>query len=64
MDRQPLRLAALAAAAVPGLAPVSVEASPDDPADFSTAVVVDGEGQRYRTEPTYLEVAPDTEIVL
>lgn len=48
MDRQPLRLAALAAAAVPGLAPVSVEASPDDPADFSTAVVVDGEGQRWR----------------
>ena len=48
MDRQPLRLAALAAAAVPGLAPVSAEASPDDPADFSTAVVVDGEGQRWR----------------
>ena len=34
MDRQPLRLAALAAAAVPGLAPVSAEASPDDPADI------------------------------
>lgn len=37
MDRQPLRLAALAAAAVPGLAPVSVEASPDDPADIEAA---------------------------
>ena len=39
MHRQPLHLAALAAAAVPGLSPAAVEPSPDDSADFATAVV-------------------------
>ena len=48
MHRQPLHLAALAAAAVPGLTPTQVVASPDDPADFSAAVVVDEQGQRWR----------------
>lgn len=48
MHRQSLHLAALAAAAVPGLTPTAVTASPDDPADFSAAVVVDGQGQRWR----------------
>ncbi|WP_298713801.1 macrolide 2'-phosphotransferase [uncultured Micrococcus sp.] len=48
MHRQSLHLAALAAAAVPGLTPVSVVASPDDPADFSAAVVVDAQRQWWR----------------
>lgn len=48
MHRQPLHLAALAAAAVPGLTPTSAVTSPDDPADFSAAVVVDAQGQRWR----------------
>lgn len=48
MHRQPLHLAALAAAAVPGLSPAAVEPSPDDSADFATAVVVDTVGERWR----------------
>ncbi|MDO4240026.1 phosphotransferase [Micrococcus sp.] len=48
MHRQPLHLAALAAAAVPGLSPAAVEPSPDDTADFATAVVVDTAGERWR----------------
>lgn len=47
MHRQPLHLAALAAAAVPGLTPVSVEPSPDDSADVAAALVVDDAGQRW-----------------
>ena len=48
MHRQPLHLAALAAAAVTGLSPAAVEPSPDDSADFATAVVVDTSGERWR----------------
>ncbi len=48
MNRQPMHLAALAAAAVPGLSPTGVVASPDDPADFSSAVVLAEKGERWR----------------
>ncbi|MDY6055147.1 phosphotransferase [Micrococcus sp.] len=48
MNRQPLHLAALAAASVPGLCPATVEPSPDDPAEFSTAIVVDTAGERWQ----------------
>ncbi|PLC12420.1 hypothetical protein AUQ48_09450 [Kocuria flava] len=41
-------LAAVAAAGVPGLAPVAVSPSPDDDADFRSAVVLDAEGRRWR----------------
>lgn len=41
-------LAAVAAAGVPGLAPVAVGPSPDDDADFRSAVVVDSSGRRWR----------------
>ncbi|MFI7584261.1 phosphotransferase [Kocuria sp. M1N1S27] len=41
-------LAAVAAAGVPGLAPVAVGPSPDDDADFRSAVVVDAAGRRFR----------------
>ncbi|SJN23317.1 aminoglycoside phosphotransferase [Micrococcus lylae] len=48
MNRQPMHLAALAAAAVPGLSPTGVLASPDDPADFSSAIVLAERGERWR----------------
>ena len=48
MNRQPMHLAALAAAAVPGLSPTGVVASPDDHADFSSAVVLAARGERWR----------------
>ena len=41
-------LAAVAAAGVPGLAPVAVGPSPDDDADFRSAVVLDASGRRWR----------------
>lgn len=41
-------LAAVAAAAVPGLLPVSVGPSPDDDADFRSAVVADSSDRRWR----------------
>ncbi|MFI7744002.1 phosphotransferase [Kocuria rhizosphaericola] len=41
-------LAAVAAAGVPGLAPVAVGPSPDDDADFRSAVVVDATGRHWR----------------
>ena len=43
---------------------VTVQAGGDLITVDPTQYCLDGEGQRYRTEPTYLEVAPDTEIVL
>ncbi|KGH47404.1 hypothetical protein IN07_07250 [Modestobacter caceresii] len=43
---------------------VTVQAGGDPITVDPTQYCLDGEGQRYRTEPTYLEVAPDTEIVL
>nr|WP_166183814.1 macrolide 2'-phosphotransferase [Paenarthrobacter ureafaciens] len=45
--RTPLELAAIATAAVPGLAPTATAPSPDD-ADFDSALLMDGEGKRWR----------------
>lgn len=44
----PELLAAVAAAAVPGVAPVATGPSPDDAADFRSCVVQDSEGRRWR----------------
>ncbi len=46
--RTPLELAAIATAAVPGLAPTATAYSPDDDADFDSASLLDGEGKRWR----------------
>jgi aminoglycoside phosphotransferase (APT) family kinase protein len=43
-----MELAAIASAAVPGLAPTGVAGAPDDPADFESALVVDGAGKQWR----------------
>ena len=46
--RTPLELAAVATAAVPGLAPTATAYSPDDDADFDSALLLDAEGKRWR----------------
>lgn len=46
--RTPLELAAIATAAVPGLAPTAAAYSPDDDADFDSALLLDAEGKRWR----------------
>jgi macrolide phosphotransferase len=46
--RTPLELAAIATAAVPGLAPTATAYSPDDDADFDSALLLDAEGKRWR----------------
>ncbi|MCZ2825279.1 MULTISPECIES: DUF2771 family protein [unclassified Modestobacter] len=43
---------------------ITVQAGGEEITVDPTQYCLDGEGQRYRTEPTYVEVAPDTEIVL
>ncbi|MHA7220817.1 macrolide 2'-phosphotransferase [Arthrobacter sp. RHLT1-20] len=48
MRRQPIELAAVATAAVPGLTPTAVSSAPDDPADFDSALLLDSEGKRWR----------------
>ncbi|UKA48553.1 macrolide 2'-phosphotransferase [Arthrobacter sp. FW305-123] len=48
MRRTPLELAAIATAAVPGLAPTAAAYSPDDDADFDSALLFDAEGKRWR----------------
>lgn len=48
MRRTPLELAAIATAAVPGLAPTATAFSPDDDADFDSALLLDAEGKRWR----------------
>ena len=48
MKRSPLELAALAAAAVPGLSPTAVRADLDDPADFDAALLFGEDDQRWR----------------
>ncbi|MDO4918890.1 macrolide 2'-phosphotransferase [Kocuria sp.] len=48
MRTTPELLAAVAAAAVPGLAPVATGPSPDDVADFRSCVVQDAAGKRWR----------------
>ncbi|WP_347107917.1 macrolide 2'-phosphotransferase [Paenarthrobacter sp. S56] len=47
MRKTPLELAAVATAAVPGLAPTATAYSPDD-ADFDSALLLDAEGKRWR----------------
>lgn len=46
--RTPLELAAIATAAVPGLAPTATAFSPDDDADFDSALLLDADGKRWR----------------
>ena len=48
MRTTPELLAAIAAAAVPGVAPVATGPSPDDAADFRSCVVQDAAGKRWR----------------
>ncbi|MFJ6454677.1 macrolide 2'-phosphotransferase [Paenarthrobacter sp. NPDC091669] len=48
MRRTPLELAAIATAAVPGLAPTATAFSPDDDADFDSALLLDADGKRWR----------------
>lgn len=43
-----MELAAMASAAVPGLAPAGVSGAPDDAADFTSAVVIDDAGKQWR----------------
>ncbi|MFW0774544.1 macrolide 2'-phosphotransferase [Paenarthrobacter nitroguajacolicus] len=48
MRRTPLELAAIATAAVPGLSPTAAAHSPDDDADFDSALLLDEDGKRWR----------------
>ncbi|QTG80670.1 macrolide 2'-phosphotransferase [Arthrobacter crystallopoietes] len=48
MRKTPMELAAMASAAVPGLAPAGVSGAPDDAADFTSAVVIDDAGKQWR----------------
>lgn len=53
-----MELAALATRAVPGLSPTGVADAPDDARDFTAAVVVDGEGNRWRVRgPQHAQAA-------
>jgi macrolide phosphotransferase len=56
--RQPIELAAVATAAVPGLTPTAVSSAPDDPADFDSALLLDSEGKRWRVRsPRHAEAS-------
>ncbi|AXJ11499.1 macrolide 2'-phosphotransferase [Arthrobacter sp. PM3] len=58
MRRNPIELAAVATAAVPGLTPTAVSSAPDDPADFDAALLVDCEGKRWRVRcPRHAEAS-------
>ncbi|HRO31394.1 MULTISPECIES: phosphotransferase [Micrococcaceae] len=60
-----MELAALASAAIPDLAPTGVVGSPDDPRDFSAAVVLDRQGNRWRVRsPRHEEAAMRLETEL
>jgi macrolide phosphotransferase len=60
-----MELAALASAAIPDLSPTGVVGSPDDPRDFSAAVVFDREGSRWRVRsPLHEEAAMRLETEL
>ncbi|GAB2740170.1 phosphotransferase [Sinomonas soli] len=48
MKRTPLELAAIATAAVPGLQPTAVAASPDDATDFDAALLETADGRAWR----------------
>jgi macrolide phosphotransferase len=56
--REPIELAAVATAAVPGLSPTAVSSAPDDPADFDSALLLDSEGKRWRVRsPRHAEAS-------
>ncbi|XAS66247.1 phosphotransferase [Micrococcaceae bacterium Sec5.7] len=58
MRREPIELAAVATAAVPGLTPTAVSSAPDDPADFDSALLLDSEGKRWRVRsPRHAEAS-------
>lgn len=60
-----MELAALATAAVPGLSPTGVAAAADDARDFTSAVVIDSEGHRWRIRsPQHQEAAMRLETEL
>lgn len=65
VNRTPMELAALASAAIPDLSPTGVVGSPDDPRDFSAAVVFDGQGSQWRVRsPLHEEAAMRLETEL
>jgi aminoglycoside phosphotransferase (APT) family kinase protein len=65
VKRSPLDLAAVATAAVPGLSAASVGWLPDDREDFSSALVIDTHGGRWRVRsPLHLEASVRLETEL
>lgn len=65
VKRSPMELAALASAAVPGLAPTGVSSTPDDPADFESALLIDGSGKQWRVRaPRHAEASMRLETEL
>ncbi len=60
-----MELAALASAAVPGLAPTGVAGAPDDAADFDSALLVDDAGKQWRVRsPKHAEASMRLETEL
>jgi macrolide phosphotransferase len=65
VKRTPMELAAMASAAVPGLAPTGVAGSPDDAADFDAAVLVDEAGKQWRVRsPKHVDASMRLETEL
>lgn len=65
VKRSPMELAALASAAVPGLAPTGVSGAPDDPADFESALLVDDAGRQWKVRaPRHSEASMRLETEL
>ncbi|MET4061492.1 macrolide phosphotransferase [Arthrobacter sp. UYP6] len=65
MKRTPMELAAMASAAVPGLAPTGVAGSLDDAADFDSAVLVDEAGKQWRVRsPKHIDASMRLETEL
>ncbi|WP_052273832.1 phosphotransferase [Arthrobacter sp. L77] len=60
-----MELAAIASAAVPGLAPTGVAGAPDDAADFDSALLVDDAGKQWRVRsPRHAEASMRLETEL
>lgn len=60
-----MELAAIASAAVPGLAPTGVASAPDDAADFDSALLVDDAGKQWRVRsPRHAEASMRLETEL
>ncbi|WP_334683558.1 phosphotransferase [Arthrobacter sp. CAN_A214] len=60
-----MELAAIASAAVPGLAPTGVAGAPDDIADFDSALLVDDSGKQWRVRsPKHVEASMRLETEL